>query len=94
MEESPRKIFSVSESEAGDEVEDNEDLYDTCRAYGLLLHASGVIQSPEHEDASQEVYINIPPHYQYHDNSFLLTSSSYVAHCCIGMCYSTISCSI
>ena len=59
MEESLRKIFSVSESEAGDEVEDNEDLYDTCRAYGLLLHASGVIQSPEHEDASQEVYTSM-----------------------------------
>lgn len=55
MEQSLRKIFSVFEDEAGDEPEGDEDLYDICRAYGLLLHASGVMGSPEHEDASHEV---------------------------------------
>ena len=55
MEQSLRKFFCVSENEAGGELEDDECLYDTCRAYGLLLHASGMMQSPEHEDASQEV---------------------------------------
>ena len=55
MEQSLRKIFSMSEDKAGDEPEDDEDLYDIGRAYGLLLHASGVIGSPEHEDASHEV---------------------------------------
>ena len=55
MEQSLRKIFSLLENQAGGELEDDEGLYDTCRAYGLLLHASGVMQSPEHEDASQEV---------------------------------------
>ena len=34
----------------------HEDLYDACRAYGLLLHASGVTGQEECSRASEEVW--------------------------------------
>ena len=33
-----------------------EELYDVCRAYGLLIHASGVTKRDEYDRVSQEVW--------------------------------------
>ena len=44
-----------SVSHIGSDDDSDEQLFDICRAYGLLLNASGVLQTPVHEELAQEV---------------------------------------
>ena len=44
------KVFLI-----GSDDDSDEQLFDVCRAYGLLLNASGVLQTPVHEELAQEV---------------------------------------
>lgn len=41
-----------------EEDENDEDLYDICRAYGLLLNVCGKSQSHEHKASSREVGVS------------------------------------
>ena len=43
------KVFMLSTEE------DGEQLYDICRAYGLLLNASGIMKEPVHDQAAKQV---------------------------------------
>ena len=38
-----------------EEQESNEELYDICRAYGLLLNATGAVQFQDYQTCSKEV---------------------------------------
>ena len=50
------RVMSTGDSSFGAaETVSHEGLYDACRAYGLLLHASGVTGREEHDKVSQEV---------------------------------------
>ena len=50
------RVLSTGDSSfSATETVSHEGLYDACRAYGLLLHASGVTRQEDYDRASQEV---------------------------------------
>lgn len=44
------KVFLI-----GSDNDSDEQLFDVCRAYGLLLNASGILHTPVHEEVAEDV---------------------------------------